>query len=122
MRLYIFLHSLYCTRESVIGVEDINLLPSVSVDVTGCHSDGVALSVSQGVERGGPVVNGDVDEPLTLLVILEHQVWAVVAVNRHQWQDVVCSLHKSVSKDFYSMNHSLPFIFYKSCVLTNESA
>ena len=70
MRLYIFLHSLYCTRESVIGVEDINLLPTVSVDVACCHPDGVALTVSQGVERGATVVNGDVDKPFLLLVVL----------------------------------------------------
>ena len=75
---------LYCTREGVIGVEDINLLPVVSVDVTRRHSDGVALAVSQGVERGATVVNGDVDEPFLLLVVLQHQVGAVVAVDRHQ--------------------------------------
>lgn len=61
---------MYCTREGVIGVKDINLLPTVSVDVTRCHSDGVALAVSQGVERGATVVNGDVDEPSLLLVVL----------------------------------------------------
>lgn len=75
---------MYCTGEGVIGVEDINLLPTVPVDVTRCYSDGVALAVSQGVERGATVVNGDVDEPFLLLVVLQHQVWAVVAVNRHQ--------------------------------------
>lgn len=78
--------SVYFTREGVIGVEDINLLSTVSIDVTCCHSDGVALAVSQGIERGATVVNSNVDESLHLLVILQHQVWAVVAVNRHEWQ------------------------------------
>lgn len=71
----------YSTGEGVVGVEDINLLPSVPVDVARCHSDGVALTISQGVERRAAVVNGDVDEPPLLFVVLEHQVWAVVAVN-----------------------------------------
>lgn len=81
----------YFTREGVIGVKDINLLPAVSIDVTRRHSNGVALTVSQGIERRATVVNGDVDESLHLLVILEHQVWAVVAVNRHQWRKAVTS-------------------------------
>lgn len=74
-----------CTREGVIGVEDINLLSTVSIDVARCHSDGVALAVSQGVERRAAVVNSDVDKPFLLLVVFQHQVWAVVAVNRPQW-------------------------------------
>lgn len=71
MYLYCRKHiSLYCTREGVVGVEDINLLPTVSVDVARCHSDRVALTVSQGVERGATVVNGDVEKSLPLLVVL----------------------------------------------------
>lgn len=69
-----------CTREGIIGVEDVNLLPAISVDVTRRHPDGVALAVSQGIEWGAAVVNGDVDEPFLLLVVFQHQVWAVVAV------------------------------------------
>lgn len=61
---------MYCTGEGVIGVQDINLLPTVSIDVARCHSDGVALAVSQGVERGAAVVNGDVDKSFLLLVVL----------------------------------------------------
>ncbi len=61
---------MYCTREGVIGVKNINLLPTISIDVTRCHSDGVALAVSQGVERGATVVNGDVDKASLLLVVL----------------------------------------------------
>lgn len=91
--------SLYCTREGVIGVKHINLLPTVSVDVTRCHSDGVALTVSQGIERGATVVNSNIDQPLPLLVVLQHQVWAVVAVDRHQWQAVTRSLRKNLSKN-----------------------
>lgn len=62
--------SLYCTREGVIGVEDVNLLPTISIYVTCCHSNGVALTISQGVERGATVVNSNVDESLPVLVIL----------------------------------------------------
>lgn len=62
--------SSHCTREGVIGVEDINLFPSISIDVTSCHSDGVALTVSQGIERGATVVNSDVDKPFPLFVVL----------------------------------------------------
>lgn len=70
----------YCTREGVIGVQDINLLPAVSVDVARRHPDGVALAVPQGVEGRAAVVHGDVDEPFLLLVVLEHKVRPVVAV------------------------------------------
>ena len=72
---------MYCTSKGVIGVKDINLLSAISVDVTRCHSDGIALTVSQGVKRGATVVNSYVDEPPPLLVVLQHQVWAIVAVN-----------------------------------------
>lgn len=61
---------MYCTREGIIGVKDINLLPAVSIDVARCHPDGVALAVPQGVERRATVVNSDVDEPFLLLVVL----------------------------------------------------
>lgn len=71
---------MYSTREGVIGVEDINLLAAVSVDVARCHPDGVALAVPQGVERRAAVVGGDVDEPFLLHVVLEHKVRAVVTV------------------------------------------
>lgn len=74
----------HCTREGVIGVQNINLLPTVSVDVARRHSDGVALAVSQGVERGATVVNSDVEEPFLLLVVFQHQVRPVVAVDRQQ--------------------------------------
>lgn len=70
----------YCTREGVIGVQDINLLPAVSVDVARRHPDGVALAVPQGVEGRAAVVDGDVDEPFLLLVVLEHKVRPIVAV------------------------------------------
>lgn len=72
---------MYCTREGIIGVKDINLLPAVSIDVARCHPDGVALAVPQGVERRATVVNSDVDEPFLLLVVLQHKVRAIVAVN-----------------------------------------
>lgn len=73
-----------CTRKGIIGVKDVDLLASVPVDVTRCHPNGVALAVPQGVERGALVVNGDVDESFLLLVVLEHEVRAVVAVNTHR--------------------------------------
>lgn len=71
---------MYSTGEGVIGVEDINLLAAVSVDVARRHPDGVALTVPQGVEGRAAVVDGDVDEPFLLLVVLEHKVRAVVTV------------------------------------------
>lgn len=88
---------MHCTRKGVIGVEDINLLPTVSVDVTRRDADGVSLTVSQGVERGAAVVNSYVDKPPPLLVVLQDQVWAIVAVNREQNQTVTSLLHKTVS-------------------------
>lgn len=72
---------MYSTGEGVVGVEDINLLAAVSVDVARRHPDGVALAVPQRVEGRAAVVDGDVDEPFPLLVVLEHKVRAVVAVN-----------------------------------------
>lgn len=72
---------MYCTRESIIGIKDVNLLPAISIDVTGCHPDGVALAVPQRIKRGATIVNSDVEEPFLLLVVLQHQVWAIVAVN-----------------------------------------
>ena len=76
------------TREGVVGVEHINLFPAVSVDVARRHSDGVALAISQGVERGAAVVDGDVEEPLPLLVVLQHQVGTVVTVGARRRRDV----------------------------------
>lgn len=73
MKVYVYVcvcKRMYCTREGVIGVKDINLLPTISIDVTRCHSDGVALTVSQGVKRGATVVSSDVDKPFLLLVVL----------------------------------------------------
>lgn len=70
---------MYCTREGVISVQDINLLPAVSVDVARRHPNGVALAVPQGVEGRAAVVDGDVDQPLLLLVVLEHKVRPIVA-------------------------------------------
>lgn len=60
----------YCTRKRVIGVKDVDLLPTVSVDVACRHPNGVALAVPQGVERRVLVVNGDVDKSFLLLVVL----------------------------------------------------
>lgn len=60
----------YCTRKGIIGVKDVDLLPTVSVDVTRCHPNGVALAVPQGVERRALVVNSDVDKSFLLLVVL----------------------------------------------------
>lgn len=72
----------YRTREGVVGVQDVNLLPAVAVDVARRHPDGVARPVPQVVEGRALVVHGDVDQPLPLGVVLEHQVGPVVAVNR----------------------------------------
>lgn len=72
---------MYSTGEGVVGVEDINLLAAVPVDVARRHPDGVALAVPQRVEGRAAVVDGDVDEPFLLLVVLEHKVRAIVAVN-----------------------------------------
>lgn len=94
------LSSMYCTREGVIGIKDINLLPTISIDVTRCHSDGVALAISQGIKRGAAVVNSYVDEPPPLLVVLQHQVWAIEAVNGEQNQAVTSLLYKTVRRVF----------------------
>lgn len=75
---------LCCTREGIIGVKDINLLPTISVDVTCCYSDGVALTISKGIEWRGTVVHSYVDKPLPLLVILQHQVRPIVAAIKDQ--------------------------------------
>lgn len=71
---------MYSTGEGVIGVEDINLLAAVSIDVARRHPDGVALAVPQGVEGRAAVVGSDVDEPFLRLVVLQHKVRAVVTV------------------------------------------
>lgn len=58
------------------------------------------MSVSQGVERGAAVVNGDVDKPFLLLVVLQHQVRAVVAVNGHRrGKAVTPSFHQTDSRN-----------------------
>lgn len=66
------------TREGVVGVEEVDLLAAIAVDVAGCHTDGVALPVSQGVVRGAPHILCHVHQPPPCLVILEHQVGAIV--------------------------------------------
>lgn len=84
---------MYSTGEGVIGVEDINLLAAVSVDVARRHPDGVALAVPQGVEGRAAIVGGDVDEPFLLLVVLQHKVWAVVTVKVAVWSCYVSQCH-----------------------------
>lgn len=68
------------TGEGVVGVEEVNLLAAVPVDVTGGHADGVALPVPQRVVRGAALVLRHVHQPAPRLVVLEHQVRAVVPV------------------------------------------
>jgi len=68
------------TREGVVGVEEVDLLAAVPVDVAGRHTDGVALPVPQCIVRGTPVVLRHVHQPPPCLVVLEHQVGAIVPV------------------------------------------
>lgn len=69
------------TGEGVVGVEEVDLLTAIAVDVTGCHPDGVALPVPQCVVRGAALILRHVHQPPLCLVILEHQVGAVVPVS-----------------------------------------
>lgn len=71
----------WLTREGVVGVEEVDLLTAIAVDVTGCHTDGVALPVPQCVVWGAPLILCHIHQPPLCLVILEHQVGAIVPVS-----------------------------------------
>lgn len=116
---------MYCTREGIIGVKDINLLPAVSIDVARCHPDGVALAVPQGVERRATVVNSDVDEPFLLLVVLQHKVRAIVAVNA-QMESCYIYMRLSAECHFFVLqlmriNYSRGLQILKKKKLTRDS-
>lgn len=69
------------TRKGIVSVEEVDLLSAIAIDVTGCHADGVALPVPQGIVRGAPLILCHVHQPPLRLVVLEHQVGAVVPVS-----------------------------------------
>lgn len=66
------------TGEGVVGVEEVDLLSSISIHITGRHSDGVSLQVSKPVIWRTLVVNGNIFQFVLGTVILQNQVWAVI--------------------------------------------
>lgn len=66
------------TREGIVGIEEVDLLVAVPVNVTGCHTNGIALPVPQCIVRGARFILCHVHQPPTCLVVLEHQVGAIV--------------------------------------------
>lgn len=66
------------TRKGVIGVEEIDLLSAISVNVTGGHTDSVALPISESIVRGAPVIDCNIDQSLLVSVVFQHQVRSVV--------------------------------------------
>lgn len=66
------------TGEGIIGVEEVDLLTAIPVDVAGCDPDGVALPVPQRVVGGAALVHRDVHQPLLGPVVLQNQVGAIV--------------------------------------------
>lgn len=73
------------TGEGVVGVEEVDFLTAIPVDVTRCHADGIARPVPQRIVRGAALVLCHVDQPAPRLVIFEHQVGAVVSVGTNTW-------------------------------------
>lgn len=69
------------TWEGIVGVEEVDLLSSISIHIAGRHSDSVSLRVSQGVIWRTAVVYGNVYQFVLGTVILQNQVWAVVPKN-----------------------------------------
>lgn len=68
------------TRVGVVCVEEVDLLSSIPVHVTGRDPDGIPCCVPQGVERGVTVIHGDVHESILGTVVLQHQVRPLVPV------------------------------------------
>lgn len=66
------------TGKGIIGVEEVDLLTAIPVDVAGCDPDGVALPVPQRVVGGAALVHRNVHQPLLGPVVLQNQVGAIV--------------------------------------------
>lgn len=66
------------TGEGIIGIEEVDFLSAVPIDVAGCDPDGVALPVPQCIVRGAALVHRDIHQPLLGPVILQNQVGAIV--------------------------------------------
>lgn len=98
------------TREGIIGVEKVDLLTAIPVNVTGCDPDGVALPVPQRVVGGAALVHCDVHQPLLGPVVLQNQVGAVVpgggragALGRSGWAQPVAPIRGMGSESSWTV-------------------
>lgn len=79
------------TRVGIVCVEEVDLLTSISIHVTGSNSNSVPCSVPQGIVWRAAVVNGDVYQPLLSAIVLQHQVGPVVPEGEHHTGLCLCS-------------------------------
>lgn len=66
------------TGEGVIGVEEVDLLPPVPINVACCHTNRIALAIPQCIIWGATFIHCKVHQPAPYLVILQHQVGTIV--------------------------------------------
>lgn len=87
------------TRVGVVCVEEVDLLTSVSVHITGGNSNSSPCPVPQGVVWRVTVINCNVYQPVLSAIVLQHQVGPIVPERTHQmaW---FCS--KNICKDTIS--------------------
>lgn len=73
------------TRKGIICVEKVDLFPAISINVTSCHTNCIALAIPQCIVRGATLIHRKVHQTTPQFVILQHQIGTVVPGDQKIW-------------------------------------
>lgn len=75
--------SFFLTRVGIVCVEEVDLLTSISIHITGCNSNSISCSIPQGVVWRVAIINSDVHQSVLSAIVLQHQVGPIKPEGKH---------------------------------------